>query len=302
MEINLGNYLISSLALAPDNALYFVGTEHSLFVSQDAGQTWQDALASLALNEPVAITTVLCVPQAGKAPLVVAGMLGGLLRSEDGGQTWQFISAGSPAPIITALVATNAANLYAGTSEDGIFVSQDGGRKWVRWNFGLLDWHIFSMASVRSPNGNISILSGAESGLFNSVNNGRAWREVDFPEDVGAVLALAVAPDAHESPVFAGTEQGALLRSQDGGHSWARIAEGVFDAEISALIVSGGAVLAASGEHLCISHDWGDTWKEWNAQVVFPGSIMAVAAPGGLGAGAALLVACGVSIFTILES
>ena len=253
------------------------------------------------MSEPVTITSVLCVPQAGKAPLVVAGTLGGFLRSEDGGQTWQFISAGSPAPIVSALAASDAANLFAGTSEDGVFVSRDGGRNWARWNFGLLDWHIFSLASVRSPNGKITILSGVESGLFSSVNNGRTWREVDFPEDMGAVLALGVDQDTDESPVFAGTEQGALFRSQDRGLSWAKIAEGVFDDEISALIVSGASILAASGEHMRISHDCGDTWKEWNNQVVFPGSILTVAAPYGLNSGAELLVACEGSIFRIPE-
>lgn len=301
MEINLGNHLISSLALAPDNALYFVGTDHGLLVSQDAGQNWQDALASLALNEPVPITSVLCVPQEAKAPLVIVGTQGGFLRSDNGGQTWQFISAGSPTPVVSALAASDAANLYAGTGEDGVFVSRDGGRNWVRWNFGLLDWHIFSLACLRGPNGNISILAGVESGLFSSVNNGRTWREVDFPEDKGAVLALGIDQDAGELPVFAGTEQGALFRSQDGGHSWVRIAERVFDAEISALIVSGASVLAASGEHLRISHDRGDTWKEWNSQVVFPGGILAAAAPDGLNSGAALLAACEGSIFRIAE-
>lgn len=301
MEINLENYLISSLALTPDSALYFVGTDQGLFVSQDAGQSWQDALASLALNEPITITSVLCVPQAGQAPLVVAGTLGGFLRSEDSGKTWQFISAGSPAPIISALAASDAANLYAGTGEDGVFVSRDGGLNWARWNFGLLDWHIFSLASLRGPNGEITILSGVESGLFSSVNKGRTWREVDFPEDLGAVLSLGVSQDTDESPVFAGTEQGVLFRSQDRGQSWTKIAEGIFDAEISALIVSGASVLAASGEHLCVSHDQGDTWKDWNSQVAFPDSILTVAAPRGLNSGAALLVACGGSIFRISE-
>jgi photosystem II stability/assembly factor-like uncharacterized protein len=301
MEINLGNYLISSMALNPDKSHLFVGTEQGLFVSQDAGQTWQDALASLALKEPVVITTIVCIPQEGKAPLIVAGTMGGFLRSEDGGQTWQFVSAGTPAPLISALAAADTAKMVAGTSEDGVLVSQDGGLSWVRWNFGLLDWHIFSLVSVRGPDGKITILSGVESGLFSSVNGGRAWREVDFPEDAGAVLALGVAQDAEEAPIFAGTEQGALFRSQDRGYSWERIAEGVFDAEISGLIVSGVSVLVASGEYLRISHDRGDTWKDWNSQVLFPGSIHTVAAPGGLKSGAELLVACEGRIFRIAE-
>ena len=305
MENDIRNYMFSCLAFSPDfkrNPVCFAGTEHTLLVSTDGGAHWQDALTSLGLTEPVAITAVLSIPQPAQQPLLVAGIVGGFLRSQDGGQTWQVIPSGSPPPVITALAASGSANLYAGTADDGIFVSQDGGNKWVRWNFGLLDWHIFSIAVLPAAGGGqVTLLAGAESGIFRSTNNGRAWREVDFPDDVGAVLALDVTFSNQQPVIYAGAETGALFCSQDGGTTWAQVARGIFETEISVLVASGNSVLAASHEQLMVSHDCGITWKAWNTKEEVAGSILSIAAPEGLDSGQPVLVGTNGNIYLIYE-
>jgi photosystem II stability/assembly factor-like uncharacterized protein len=309
MENESRDYMFSCLAFSPDfknQPVCFAGTEQTLLVSSDGGANWQDALTSLGLVEPVAITAVLNIPQPGKQPLLVAGIVGGFLRSEDGGKTWLAVPCGSPPPVITALAANGSSNLYAGTAEDGILVSQDGGYKWVRWNFGLLDWHIFSIAvlppaSSGASGGQATLLAGTETGLFRSTNNGRAWREVEFPDDVGAVLSLGESYASEQAVMYAGTETGALFRSQDGGHTWEPVAVGVFKAEISVLAASGDSVLAASHEQLMVSHDRGRTWKTWNPKTEVTGSILSIAAPQGLDSGQPVLVGTNGNIYLIFE-
>jgi photosystem II stability/assembly factor-like uncharacterized protein len=305
MENDLRNYMFSCLAFLPDFKQYplcFAGTERTLLVSNDGGKNWQDALTTLGSPEPIAITAILSVPQTSQPPLLVAGIVGGFLRSQDGGQTWQVIQAGSPPSVITALAASGSANLYAGTADDGIFVSQDGGNKWVRWNFGLLDWHVFSIAVLPAAGeGQDVVLVGTESGIFRSTNNGRAWHEVDFPDDVGAVLALGLSTAGQQPLIYAGTETGAFFCSQDGGHIWARAASGVFDNEISVLVASGNSVLAASHEQLMVSHDCGSTWKAWNSTEEVNGSILSIAAPEGLESGQPVLVGTNGNIYLIYE-
>ncbi len=313
MENDPRNYMFSCLAFLPDfkrHPVCFAGTQHTLLVSNDGGKNWQDALTAFGSTEPVAVTAVLSVPQPAQPPLLVAGIVGGFLRSPDGGQTWQVIPSGSPPPVITALAAPplvgGSANLYAGTADDGIFVSQDGGNKWVRWNFGLLDWHIFSIA-VLPPTiagagvGQDVVLVGAESGIFRSTNNGRAWREVDFPDNVGAVLALGLSTAGQQPVIYAGTETGALFCSQDGGYTWVQVARGVFESEISVLVASGNSVLAASHEQLMVSHDCGSTWKAWNSTEEVNGSILSIAAPEGLDSGQPVLVGTNGNIYLIYE-
>jgi photosystem II stability/assembly factor-like uncharacterized protein len=308
MENDLHNYMFSCLAFSPDfkqHPVCFAGTEHTLLVSNDGGKNWQDALTALGAPEPVAITAVLNVPQASQPPLLVAGIVGGFLRSQDGGHNWQVIQAGSPPPVITALAASpqvGSANLYAGTADDGIFVSQDGGNKWARWNFGLLDWHIFSIVVLPSAGGDQDVLLvGAESGIFRSTNNGRAWREVDFPDDVGAVLALGVSTAGQQPVIYAGAETGALFCSQDGGFTWVQVARGVFESEISVLVASGNSVLVASHEQLMVSHDYGSTWKAWNSTEEVNGSILSLAAPEGLDSGQPVLVGTNGNIYLVYE-
>ena len=317
MENDLRNYMFSCLTFLPDfkdNPVCFAGTEHTLLVSKDGGENWQDALASLGSTEPVAITSVLSVPQPDQPPLLIAGIVGGFLRSQDGGQTWQAISSGSPPPVITALAASGGANLYAGSADDGIFVSQDGGNKWVRWNFGLLDWHIFSIAVLPRTGGATSgatssgagggqdvLVAGTESGIFRSTNNGRAWREVDFPDDVGAVLSLSISSTSQQTVIYAGSETGALFCSQDGGFTWTHIASGIFKSEISVLVASGNSVLAASHEQLMVSHDCGSTWKAWNTTEQVTGSILSIAAPQGLDSGQPVLVGTNGNIYLVYE-
>ena len=305
MENDLRNNMFSCLAFSPDfkrQPVCFAGTQHTLLVSRDGGSNWQDALTSLGLVEPVAITALLSLAQPTKPALLVAGMVGGFLRSEDGGQTWQAVPCGSPLPVITALAASGSANLYAGTAEDGILVSQDGGNKWVRWNFGLLDWHIFSIAVLPpADGGQANLVAGAESGLFRSTNNGRAWREVDFPDDVGAVLTLGVSSAGDQTVMYAGVEAGALFCSQNGGHTWAPVAEGMFEAEVSVLVASGNSVLVASHEQLMVSHDRGRSWKAWNAGAQIAGSILSMAAPQGLDSGQPVLVGTNGNIYRIYE-
>jgi photosystem II stability/assembly factor-like uncharacterized protein len=305
MENDLRNYMFSCLTFLPDfkrNPVCFAGTEHTLLVSKDGGINWQDALVALGSTEPVAITAVLSVPRPEQPPLLIAGIVGGFLRSQDGGQTWQVIPSGSPPPVITALASSGSANLYAGTADDGIFVSQDGGNKWVRWNFGLLDWHIFSIVVLPAAGGSQDVVMvGTESGIFRSTNNGRAWREVDFPDDVGAVLALGVSTAGQQLVIYAGTETGALFCSQDGGYTWAQVASGIFENEISVLVASGNSVLAASHEQLMVSHNCGSTWKAWNSSDEVNGSILSIAAPEGLESGQPVLVGTNGNIYLIYE-
>jgi len=307
MENENSHYMFSCVAFSPDfkrHPLCFAGTQQTLLVSRDGGINWQDALTSLGLTEPVAVTAVMCVPQRTHPAVWIAGIVGGFLRSQDYGRTWQAIQAGPPAAVITSLAACGSANLYAGTAEDGIFVSRDGGSQWESSNSGLLDRHIFSMAVLPAgAKGPAALLAGAESGIFRSTDDGRAWSKVDGlpPGGVGAVLALGASPAGDPPAIYAGTETGALFSSQDGGISWAATAVGIFETEISVLVASGNSVLAASHEQLMRSHDGGQTWKAWNSTEAVGGSILSIAAPQGLDSGQPVLVGTNGNIYRIFE-
>jgi photosystem II stability/assembly factor-like uncharacterized protein len=275
MEIQLETSNINALAAAahfaaggPNSAgggPIFAGTGETIQVSRDGGQTWQDALGDLRAGEETFITAMLYVPAPAPDGLAVAGSYGGVFCSTDAGATWQSALLASPRPVVTALAAFPDGLLLAGTGDDGVFLSHNGGSNWTRWNFGLLDMHIFALAAVewRDPAradhaGERVIFAGTETGLFRSDNLGRSWHEVEFPMDAAPVLSLLVLDD---ETLLAGTETGALFRSTDRGVRWEPVAQELFSAEVSALVKTGSGLAAASGDQVWYSQDGASTWR-----------------------------------------
>jgi hypothetical protein len=64
--------------------------------------------------------------------MVVAGTNKGVYRSANSGTSWNAVDSGlsSNLPIIYSL-AVSGANLFAGTSAEGVFLSKDNGLTWT---------------------------------------------------------------------------------------------------------------------------------------------------------------------------
>src|SRR3954452_8677418 len=84
--------------LAGSNDTLYAGRLSGLYRSTDGGISWQDAFASLGLEQPVPVTAI-----ATAGNTVFAGVQGAVLRSEDAGESWQVAQLSSPPPRIVAL-------------------------------------------------------------------------------------------------------------------------------------------------------------------------------------------------------
>lgn len=265
MDLSFSNTMISAVAVLPD--CIYAATDQGLWVTRDRGIRWENALASLGKLEPFAVTSVISAVEKKGSPVVVAGVSGGFLRSEDGGRTWNFIALPSPQPLVTALTADANQVLYAGTALDGIFISKDSGKSWERWNFGLLDWHVFTIAASNGADGSQLVCAGTETGVFYSRNQGRTWLESDFPIDVGAVLALSACSRLSGDLVIAATETGRIYRSLDQGKTWERCADEGFEGEINPVVLSSDQSIAANQGQLLHSRDGGLHWLDLDADI-----------------------------------
>ena len=143
--------------------------------------------------------------------------------------------------------------LLAGTLDDGIIRSTNRAASWQRWNFGLLDPHIFALRFA--PDG--TIYAGTESGIFKSNNHGRAWREIDFPMDLAPVISLAAAGEV----LFAGTEQNGLYISQDRGSSWQQLATDMIHGAVHQVLVDSFDIIAVLDDGIYYSMDQGKSWE-----------------------------------------
>lgn len=268
--------LVASPEFAKDGVL-FAAKRTGLYRSTDQGRNWLPAYESLELETSLPTTAVAISPNFASDQTVFAAVEGNMLCSVDGGGTWKYAELGEPAPIVSALSITpdfsQQGLLLAGTLDDGIIRSANRSATWQRWNFGLLDPHIYTLSFTFDG----TIYAGTESGIFRSNNDGRAWREVDFPMNLAPVISLAVSGNV----LFAGTEENGLLISKDGGDAWVKLAPDMIQGAVTQILVDGLDVLVVLDDGIYFS---GNQGKSWEARKGFEEeyAITSVAAPLGL--------------------
>ncbi len=294
---------VYALAASPNfavDSICFAAGDQGVYRSDDGGVTWNAALASLNLAEPLPATTVVLSPEFPTDQQLFAGVPGGCLRSSDGSASWVATVFPAPPPTISQIVISpNVAvdkTVIAGTTADGMWRTTDGGADWYPWNFGLFDLHVVSLAVSPDFAHDQTVFVGTETGLFRSTNGGRSWRELALPAWCAPVISLAIAPNiASDQMLFVGTEAHGLWRSHDGGMTWEQLAADQIQGAVSNIVlipedpVKPHLLVVAS--NLLISRDGGTTWVLSGSPDIGAAEILAVAAPMGLHRGVPLLVA-----------
>jgi hypothetical protein len=115
----------------------------------------------------------------------------------------------------THVVSLNVsgANIFAGTSDSGVFLSTDYGATWTAASTGL-------------PSGGYDYtMSGAnlfaenyDGGVFHSTDNGATWSAASTRLPTGSILGVLAASSTN---LFVGTVNDGVFRSNDYGASWA---------------------------------------------------------------------------------
>ena len=162
------------------------------------------------------VTSVVATPW-GDAFAAASWM--GLFASRTPSDGWQRLIVGHDAHVsqhapsgdgaVSVIFATPKAHLLAAT-QGGVLRSRDRGRTWR--SVGLSRTvHSF----VSTPDG--ALLAGTENGIFRSVDDGETWIERSIGLTAFRMYCLAVAVDG---TVYAGTWEGQVFRSTDGGDRW----------------------------------------------------------------------------------
>jgi hypothetical protein len=117
----------------------------------------------------------------------------------------QWVQTAGPTGGFVTSLAVSGANLFAGTSGGGVFLSTNSGTNWTAVNTGLTDTLVKSLALSGT-----NLFAGTEGGrVFLSTDNGTQWTAVDTGLASFAVNVLAVSG----GNLFAGT---------DGSSAWKR--------------------------------------------------------------------------------
>lgn len=174
-----------------------------VFLSTDAGQTWQAKNGSGAGLMPLSIVNSVAVNSSNTNQILAGGFgscdaagnltNGGLYRSNDGGTSWTQTLTGKVEDIA---YVPNSNTAYATSAGVGLFKTTDGGATWSNVSTGMtIGTGRMRMAIAPSNPQVIYVLMG--SALYRSSNGGGSWSSVNTAACEGQCTynqAIAVHP------------------------------------------------------------------------------------------------------------
>ncbi len=241
------SYTITSLLLDPDScgsdsttglvdcpAVYAATAGGGIFKSLDGGGSWNGINNGLfELN----IAKLVMDPK-NPAILYAGTENNGLFKTFDGGTTWAVAGTSGSITSITSIaidpltcLSPPCTDIYIGSQDSGVWVSQDRGLSWTQMNNGLevngttvTALTIFSYNKIPSD-----LYAGTEGGhLYRFDNTNKKWEEF-FPglsdKTSATPLVIAINPIV-PMDFYVGTSggekqtTGGLFRSNDGGLNW----------------------------------------------------------------------------------
>jgi len=169
---------------------------------------------------------------------------------------------GGPVTAIASLPSDGSV-VYAGTREDEIYASSDGGNDWTPL-VGVSSGHFVAGIEL-DPREAGRVLGKAVygAGFFLSEDGGRTWKISSRGLGSRSVSCLASAVDSPDT-LFAGTGDAGLFVSRNGGHSWSRVGRRTLGDRIMAVDVTrdGRTVYVGTQESgFFVSRDGGGTWS-----------------------------------------
>lgn len=179
-----------------------------------------------------------------------------------------------------AMDPLDAKRMYAGTFDNGLFRSDDGGLRWHPAGDGIPHPRILSVAVSPSDRSDSigAVYAGTEpSSLYRSRDGGETWQDLPSLRDIPSAPTWSFPPrpwTSHvrwvaphwEDPeiVFVGIELGGVMRSTDAGRTWEDRKPGSYH-DSHAILTHPTAktrVYEAAGGGVSYSHDTGDTWQQ----------------------------------------
>ncbi len=223
-----------------------------VFKSEDRGGSWTGANAGL--TDPF----ILCLASAPDGTVYVGTFRGGIYRTKDGGKTWQTINAGLKRLEVKALLVRPGV-VYAGTG-DGLYRLTEGESEWKAVNQGLEDVLVHTVALA--PDQTIFVGTSGK-GLLRRKPNTQDWQRMThglidhegLRENFIRVLTFD-----RDKNLYAGTFDGGVFQSGDGGVSWRPISRALPNDSIRSIIASERGLYVATGRGVFKTVNQGGQW------------------------------------------
>jgi len=252
-ELMLDDDVVDALAVSPafesDRTVY-AGTERgSLFHSVDGGRIW--VLLHTEVGEGP-VNSLWLAPDFAESGRIVCGVGADIHVSSDRGKSWR-LAAETPSSIL--VLTGDERSVLAGLHDAGMWESLDGGLSWMPAS-GNLSARGFAWLKV---SGNNLYAIGPQEGVWVSADGGRAWKSLPGVEPY---LPLTAACVAHENALLVASQSGGVLRSTDNGKTWETVSQTPGVRALLLVPETGDGWAGTMEGKLLISRDGGATWQD----------------------------------------
>lgn len=247
---------VQALAISRNGVIYAGSFGHGIFRTIDRGATWNP------VGDGVSDPFILSLTVTGDGVVYAGTFRGGVFRSRDEGKTWQSVNEGLKRLEVKSLLAVDS-DLYAGTG-DGVYRLRGTTDRWAPVTTGLDDTLVHSLA--RAADGTLFAGTSGK-GIFRLTPRSSGWARVrhGLKDHEGMVENfIRVLVIDRDQSIFAGTFDGGVFHSIDGGLTWRPISRALPNDSIRGIVLSGQEVVVATGHGIFKTADKGKQWMPLN--------------------------------------
>ncbi len=247
---------VQALVMDGHGAIYAGSFGHGIFRSADRGSTW------VRVGGGVTDPFILSLSSTKDGAIYAGTFRGGVFRSRDDGHSWQPVSTGLKQLEVKALLAVDQ-ELFAGTG-DGVYRLRHSDDRWIPVTTGLDDILVHALA--RSADGTLFAGTSGK-GLFRFSPRSSGWVRLHhgLKDHEGMIENfIRVLVIDYDQNIVAGTFDGGVFRSADGGLTWRPISRALPNDSIRGIVSSNRTLIVATGNGIFKTVDQGKQWTPVN--------------------------------------
>jgi photosystem II stability/assembly factor-like uncharacterized protein len=189
----------------------------------------------------------------------------GLFRSSDEGATWEQVSDLRQKQVWSLAASSAGAHLMAAGTEQGVFLTRDGGESWTHVTQPKYSEPRPVVALAFDPFRRNTLYAGTPHLAWKTTNGGATWRAIRTGMQEDSDI-FSIEADGHQPRrLFAGACSG-IYRSLDGGNTWISLEREVGSRPRTYVVAHAprraDTLFVGTSDGLLVSADGGTTWRK----------------------------------------